>query len=149
MSIPYETATSGERALAEIQRNLAKFGCHSFGTMIDRERGVTMVQFRHHGRTVSLEASWNGYASMLLKDKPFVPHKTRGTKAEHEAKTLKQAQVSVCSVLRDYVKAQTTAIECGTIQFEAAFLAHLLLPSGERLIDRVRSDKLLPAPTGV
>ena len=54
--------------------------------------------------------------------------------------------MSVCSVLRDWTKAQVTAIECGTLTFEAAFLAHMHLPSGERVIDRIRADKLLPPP---
>lgn len=139
MSIPYETATSGERALAEIQHTLAKFGCQSFGTMTDAERGVTMVQFRHRGRVVSLEASWKGYAAKLLE-------RRKNQVKDAEGKALRQAQISVCSVLRDWVKAQTTAIECGAIGFEDAFMAHMLLPSGERLIDRVRSERLLPAP---
>jgi hypothetical protein len=30
MSIPYATATSGDKALMELQRTLAKFGCQSF-----------------------------------------------------------------------------------------------------------------------
>lgn len=33
MSLPYESATSGDRALIEIQRILGKFGCQRFGTM--------------------------------------------------------------------------------------------------------------------
>jgi hypothetical protein len=142
MSIPYETATSGDKALIEIQRTLAKFGCQSFGSMTDAERGVTMVQFKHRGRVVSLEASWKGYATALMKAHP----NARGYRSDRETKALKQAQISVCSVLRDWVKAQTTAIECGAIGFEDAFMAHMLLPSGERLVDRVCAEKLLPAP---
>lgn len=42
-SIPYETATAGDRALAELQKCLAKFGCQQFGTMVDREHGETAV----------------------------------------------------------------------------------------------------------
>ncbi len=145
MSIPYSTATSGDKALLELQRTLAKFGCQSFGTMTDAERGVTIVQFKWRNRAVSLEASWKGYAAAWLKDNPYT-HRTRGTRQEHDAKALEQARTSVCSVLRDWVKGQITAVECGVMSFEAAFMPHMLLPSGERLIDRVSADKLLPAP---
>ena len=36
------------------------------------------------------------------------------------------------------------AIECGVMSFEAAFMSHMLLASGERVIDRVQSEKSLP-----
>lgn len=154
MTLPYETATSGERALAETQRILAKFGCQSFGTMIDVERGVTVVQFKWQGRLVSLEASWAGYAEALRRAHPThcstsarsPKHASTPREEQRERRFLEQAKVSVCSVLRDWTKAQVTAIECGTLTFEQAFLAHLHLASGERVIDRIRADKLLPPP---
>lgn len=145
-SLPYESATSGERALAELQRTLEKFGCSSFGSMIDAERGVTIVQFRHKGRTVSLEASWKGYAGAILKNNPYTYSK-KGTRQEYERKALEQGRVSVCSVLRDWVKGQVTAVECGIMSFEAVFMPHMLLPSGQRVIDRVQSENLLPPPS--
>ena len=143
MSIPYSTATSGDKALVELQRTLAKFGCQSFGTMTDAERGVTIVQFKWRSRVVSIEASWKGYATAWLKTNPYT-YRKRGTRQQYEEEALRQGRVSVCSVLRDWVKGQVTAIECGVMSFEAAFMPHMLLPSGERLIDRVQSDKLLP-----
>ncbi len=145
-SLPYETATSGEKAIAELQRVLGKFGCQAFGTMTDSEKGVTMIQFRWRNRTVSLEASWKGYAAAWLRAHPYT-HLTRATKPEHEAKALKQAQASICSVLRDWVKGQVTAIECGVMSFEAAFMPHMLLSDGRRVIEKVQADNLLPAPT--
>lgn len=113
--------------------------------MIDVERGVTIVQFKWRGRSVSLEASWAGYAAALRRAQPRSP-RSRISAGEQEQRFLAQAKISVCSVLRDWTKAQVTAIECGTLTFEAAFLPHMLLPSGERVIDRVRADNLLPAP---
>lgn len=145
MAIPYASATSGDKALLEIQKTLAKFGCQSFGTMTDAERGVTIVQFKWRNRQVSMEASWNGYAVALLKDQPYTG-RSRGSRSQYEAKALEQAKVSVCSVLRDWVKGQVSAIECGVMSFEAAFMPHMLLPSGQRVIDRIQADNLLPAP---
>lgn len=147
MAIPYATATSGDKALVDLQKTLAKFGCQSFGTMTDAERGCTVVQFKHRGRVVSLEASWKGYATVWLKDNPY-SHRTRGTRAAHEEKALAQAKTSVCSVLRDWVKGQVTAIECGVMSFEAAFMPHMLTKNGIRLIDQVQSQNLLPSPEG-
>lgn len=146
MGIPYETATSGDRALLELQRSLAKFGCESFGTMTDAERGITIVQFKWRGRTVSLEASWKGYAAAWSKAHPFRSSRGR-TRQQYDQDALKQGQVSVCSVLRDWVKGQITAVECGVMSFEAAFMPHFLLPSGQRVIDKVQADNLLPAST--
>ncbi len=142
-SIPYSTATAGDKALLELQRALAKFGCASFGTAIDAERGVTIVSFKWRERVVHLEASWKGYAQALLRGKTFGYGSSR---QKAEAKALEQARISVCSVLRDWTKAQITAVEAGVMSFEAAFMPHMMLKDGRRLIDKIRSDNLLPAP---
>jgi hypothetical protein len=141
-TIPYATATAGAQALNELQKTLAKFGCSSFGTMTDVERGVTIVQFRWRNRAVSLEASWKGYAQAFLKSGGYTPGRDR----KRDEKALEQAKVSVCSALRDWVKGQITAVECGVMSFEAAFMPHMLLPTGERVLDRVQSDRLLAPP---
>lgn len=140
MTLPYETSTAGERALAELQRTLEKFDCQAFGTMVDRERGMTIVQFKWRGRHVSLEASWQGYAGALMKTKRQCYGSMR---ARQEQEALEQAKISVCSVLRDWVKGQVTAIECGVMSFETAFMPHMLTAHGIRLIDLVTKQKLL------
>ena len=146
-ALPYEGATSGDKALMELQRTLAKFGCQSFGTFTDAERGVTCVQFKWRDRNVSLEASWKGYAAAWLRAHKW-SYSSRSTKAQHEERALKQAQVSVCSCLRDWVKGQITAVECGVMSFETAFMPHMLLSNGQRVIDRIHADNLLPSPQG-
>ena len=45
-----------------------------------------------------------------------------------------------------HAKRAVTAIEIGMMSFEAAFLSHLLLPSGLRVIEHVEKTKMLPAP---
>jgi hypothetical protein len=145
-SLPYESATAGDKALVELQRVLQKFGCQSFGTMFDIERGATIVQFKWQGRVVNLEASWRGYAAAWLKAHPWSYGRGLRTRAEYDARALDQAKISVCSILRDWVKGQVTAVECGVMSFEAAFMAHFLLPTGERMVDYVQSQKLLAPP---
>lgn len=39
------------------------------------------------------------------------------------------------------------AVECGIMSFEAAFMPHMLLSTGERVIDRVQAQGLLPPAT--
>lgn len=143
MSIPYESATAGDNALNQMQKTLASFGCQSFGTMTDNERQVMIVAFKWRDRQVHLEASWKGYAQALLKGKSLGYGQQR---ANRERKALEQARVSVCSVLRDWVKGQTTAVECGVMSFETAFMPHMLLKDGRRVIDAAQQANLLPAP---
>lgn len=144
MSIPYETATAGDRAINELQKTLHAFGCQAFGTMTDNERQVMIVSFRWRDRQVNLEASWKGYAAALLKGKRL----GYGTdRIKREQKALEQARISVCSVLRDWVKGQTTAVECGVMSFETAFLPHMLLKDGRRVIDAAQQANLLPPPS--
>ena len=63
MTLPYENATSGERALGEIQKILRGFGCNKFGSMVDDGTQEVIVQFEHRGRQVSVQASMRGYAA--------------------------------------------------------------------------------------
>ena len=145
-AMPYENATSGDKALVDLQRMLQAFGCQSFGTMIDQERGCVIVAFKWRDRQVHLEASWHGYAQAWLKRHPWSYSRTRKPRAEYERRAYEQARVSVCSVLRDWAKSQTTAIECGVMSFEAAFMPHMLLKDGRRLIDAASTAFQLEAP---
>lgn len=147
MSLPYETATAGDRALLELQKMLAKFGCASFGTAVDIERGVTIVSFRWRDQTVRLDASWKGYAAALIRARyGATRHWDPSKRMAQDNAALEQARISVCSVLRDWAKAQITAVEAGVLTFEAAFMPHMLLKDGRRLVDAVVSQGLLPPP---
>lgn len=144
MSLPYENATSGNRALDEIQRVLTSFGASRFGTMTDNEKGEVLVQFTYRGRDVSIRASVRGYAAAWLREHPYNPSRNRKTRVEHERAAMAQAQVSVCSVLRDWVKGQITAVEVGLLSFDGAFLGQILLPTGRTLMEAVEQQEWLP-----
>ncbi len=145
MSLPYENATSGGGALEEIRKVLTKYGCSRFGTMTDTEQGELLVQFSHRGRDVTAKASYRGYAAAWLREHPHSV-RTRGSKVDHEKKALKQAEISVCSVLRDWIKGQVMAIETGVLTFEGAFLGQIMLPTGRTLLEEVQQQRLLPSP---
>ena len=145
MSLPYENATSGERAVQDMQKLLRGFGCGSFGQMMDYEKGELLVQFTYRGTPVSVKASINGYAAAWIKAHPY-GYRSRGTRQDHERKAKDIASVAVYSILRDWIKGQITAVETGILSFEGAFLGQILLPSGQTVLEHASSTKMLPAP---
>jgi hypothetical protein len=147
MPLPYESATSGERALGEIQKLLRGFGCNKFGSMVDDEAREILVQFEYRGRPVSVKASIRGYAAAWLRAHPY-SYRTRSTKPEYERKAMEIASMAVYSILRDWIKGQVTAIETGILTFEGAFLGQIMLPSGRTVLEHAAEAKLLPAIEG-
>lgn len=145
MTLPYETSTSGERALGEIQKLLRGFGCSKFGSMIDDASGEVLVQFEYRGRPVSVKASTKGYAAAWLREHPHT-YRTKGTAAQHQRKALDIASVAVYSILRDWIKGQVTAIETGILSFEGAFLGQLLLGNGSTVLEHIEAQRLLSPP---
>lgn len=143
MSLPYETASSGERAVQDMQKILQGFGCSSFGHMMDFEAGELLVQFKHRGRPITVKASVNGYAAAWLKQHAG---KQQRTKKSRERQAREVASVAVYSILRDWIKGQVTAIETGVLTFEGAFLGQILLPNGRTILEHVQTANLLPAP---
>jgi len=146
MALPYENATSGGAALEDIRKLLTKFGCARFGTMTDAEQGELVVQFTYRGRDVTAKASYRGYAAAWLKEHPYT-QRTRATKTDHERKAMQQAEISVCSILRDWIKGQVMAVETGILTFEGAFLGQILLPNGRTVLEHA-AESLLPALDG-
>lgn len=142
MSLPYENATSGANALEEIGKILTRFGCGRFGTMTDNDAGELLVQFTHRGKDVSVKASYRGYAAAWLKAHPHSA-RMKASRVQHEKNALEQAKISVCSILRDWVKSQITMIEIGILSFEGAFLGQILLADGKTVLDRVAADGVL------
>lgn len=142
MALPYENASSGDKAMAEIQRILQKFGCNKFGTMTDWDAGTLMVQFEWNGQRVTFPASFKGYAEMWLKENPW-SNRRQSSQAEWQQKAMEIGSMAVYSILRDWIKAQVVAVETGLITFEEVFLAHLMLPSGMRVIEHAKANNLI------
>lgn len=142
MSLPYESATSGERAIKDMQKILQEFGCGSFGQMMNFETGELLVQFTYRDRQVSVKASANGYAAAWLRKHPWTSRMRCGA-IEHERKAKQIGSVAVYSILRDWIKGQVMAIETGVLSFEGAFLGQIMLPSGKTVLDHVVTGGLL------
>ncbi|MGL4577288.1 MAG: hypothetical protein ACRCV9_21050 [Burkholderiaceae bacterium] len=110
--------------------------------MSDEVEGSVLVQFEYKTRNVSVKASIRGYAAAWLKHNPYT-HRTRCSKVEHERKAMNIASVAVYSILRDWIKGQVIAIECGILSFEGAFLGQILLPTGKTVLETVEEKQLL------
>jgi hypothetical protein len=141
MGTPYASATTGVKAREEISKVLRRFGCEAIGFMDEFEKHEVLLAFTHRGRQVQLHASAKGWAQMFLKEKPWT-YNHRTTRVEYEQRALQQGHVAVNSILRDWIKGQVTAVECGILSFETVFLGFTLTHDGRPLIERV--EELLP-----
>ena len=145
-TVPYEHVTSGDRALREAQDCLRGYGCDAIGVMTTEADQTIMLQFTSRDRRVSLKVSWGGYAAMYTRMKKPRTGWQKGQQEKTFAHGQQIGRLAVCSILRDWVKGQITAIECGVMTFDVAFLSHLLLPNGETISQHVmETTKLLPA----
>jgi hypothetical protein len=142
MGLPYENTSSGERAVQDMQKMLQKFGCSSFGQMMDWEKGELIIQFKYRNMPISMKASVNGYATAWLKEHPY-GSRMRMSKIDYERKAKQVASIAVYSILRDWIKGQVMAIETGILSFENAFLGQILLSSGKTVFEHVKCQKLI------
>jgi hypothetical protein len=145
VSLPYENATSGQTAINDMQKILRGFGVSSFGVMEEFDKGEVIVQFNWRERPVLIKASWKGYAAAWLRHHPQ-SYRSQLSKVEYERRAIKQAEISVYSILRDWIKGQVTAIEVGMLSFEGAFLGHILLADGSTVMERISETKLIQLP---
>lgn len=144
-AIPYASATSGVNAQKEIRKTLLRLGCTAIAFGEDLEKHESWVQFKHRGRLVHLPASASGWAQCFLNENPWTFNHRR-SRTEYEQDALKQGHIAVHSVLRDWVKGQVTAIECGILSFEAVFMPWMLTADGRPVMERLAETNLLPAP---
>lgn len=142
MTLPYENATSGKAAVSEMQKILRGFGASSFGVMEDFDAGEVIVQFLWRDRRVTIKASWKGYAAAWLRHHKSTP-RSRLSDNERQQKALKQGEIAVYSILRDWIKGQVTAVEVGMLSFEGAFLGQLMLENGQTVMEHINVGGLL------
>jgi hypothetical protein len=147
VSVPYAGAKSGLAARDEITKMLQRFGCESVGFMDEFVDQSVVLAFKHRGRPVQLRASARGWANLYLKENPW-NSKRQTNKQEWERKALEQGLVAINSILRDWVKGQITAVECGVLSFEGVFMPYMLTNDGRPLVERLDSLDLLPPPSG-
>ena len=141
-SVPYASAESN-KARGEISKTLQRFGCESVGIMDDYAKHEVILAFKHRGVAMQLHASAKGWAQMWLKQNPWT-YRHRRERVPYEQDALKQGHIAVNSMLRDWVKAQITIVECGILSFEAVFMPYMLGSDGRPLIEHLAERDLLP-----
>ncbi|WP_029079312.1 hypothetical protein [Bradyrhizobium sp. th.b2] len=135
MTTPYSRATS-TKAREDVTMMLRRFGCEQIGFMDDFADHSVLLAFTHRGRQVQLRASAKGWAALHLKANPW-SRSRKLSQAQWERAALDQGMIAVNSILRDWTKAQVTAIETGLMSFEAVFAVHMLLPDGRPVLERI------------
>jgi hypothetical protein len=139
---PYSRATGGRHARDVIVTLLRDAGCSSIGFMDNFATHELILQFEHRGRRIMMRVSAKGWAAMHLKQWPY-PARCKRTRDLYEADALKQGYVALPSILRDWIKGQITAIECGVFSFDTAFMPYMLLENGQTVAERVEGMALL------
>ena len=142
-SVPYASATTGTKAREEISKVLRRFGCEASASWTTS----SSTKFCSPSSTAAAKSS--------CAHRPRDGRKCSQGKAlelrspqhaqEYEQAALRQGHVAVNSILRDWIKGQVTAVECGIFSFEAVFMPFMLTADGRPLIERV--NELLPKPT--
>lgn len=146
MTVPYENATSGVAARDEIIRLLRRFGAESVGFMDEFEKGELLLAFSHRGRPIQMRASAKGWASLFLREHPYNSGRHRLNRHDYERKALAQGLIAMNSILRDWVKGQITAVECGILEFETVFMPYMLAPDGRAVIEHIAESGIIPPP---
>ena len=144
MTVPYASATSGGKARDEIVRLLQRFGCEQVGFMDDFQDHSVLLAFRHRGRPIQLRASAKGWAQMYLKEHPFRAAYARKSRQAYEEGALRQGDIAINSILRDWVKGQLTAVETGILSFEAVFLPFMITSDGRPVLERLAETGFIP-----
>lgn len=133
------------KARDEISRTLQRFGCQSVGFMDLFDEQALLLAFTHRGRQVQMKASAKGWAQAYLKEHPWSSRRTYN-RVEWEQKALAQGMIAVNSILRDWVKGQITAVECGILSFEAVFMPYMLASDGRPMLEH--ASRLLQIDNG-
>jgi hypothetical protein len=144
MTTPYARATSGVSARDEITKLLRRFGCASIGFLDDYENHEVLLVFEHRGRKMQLRASAKGWATLYLKENPF-NYRHKASEQQHRDNALAQGHVAINSILRDWIKGQIVAVECGVLDFGTVFLPFMLTHDGRTVSERADQLGLLTA----
>lgn len=127
------TKVSTDRSQAEIKRVLQRYGAGQYAPAEDWENGLAMIGFTFRDMAVRI----------VLKlpkrnDKAFTRTETGLERASSVAeKAWEQACRQRWRALAMIVKAKLEAVECEITTFEEEFMAHLVLPGGQTVGERL------------
>lgn len=122
------TDVSSDRSRAEIERTLERYGADQF--FYGWQDGAATIGFRMHDRRVQF--------ILPLPDRNadeyrLTPAKRYARSDSDQARAYEQAVRQKWRALSLVVKAKLEAVESGITTFEEEFLAHIVLPNGQRV----------------
>lgn len=146
------TSVPVEKSKAEIEATLARYGATEFMSGWDQTRA--MLQFRAKGRIVRFQLPLPDRDAEEFR---MTPAKKRWRSDDEAHKAWEQACRQRWRALALCIKAKLEAVEAGITEFEAEFLAHIVLPDGSTVggfmapqiaaaYETGAMPKLLPAP---
>ena len=125
------TEVPTDRSIAEIRKTLRRYGATSFAFGEDEHGAV--IGFAAHGRQVRFQLPMPS-----PDDRAFTRTDTGRARSATAAEALYEAAVrQVYRVFALVIKAKLEAVESGLVEFQAEFLAHLVLPGGQTVGDVV------------
>ncbi len=143
--MPYaeSTTVSAQNSRAEIETILLRYGAGSF--MYGWEDAHAMVQFKADGRLIRFIIGMPD-----PKDREFTHTPARGTeRSETQAHTAwEQATRQRWRALALVIKAKLEAVTAGITEFDAEFLAHIVLPDGTSVGDWILPSVVTAYETG-
>lgn len=143
--LPYSQSKAGAGREKEIRDMLRGVGATAVGFMVDDDEDAVIVQFRLHGRTITVPVSVGAYEKAWLKANRCGP---RTDVKVHAARARAQAEIAVWAVLADWIKAQAAMIVCGFADVDSAFLPHIHAADGRRVVEVIKDgnsgQKMLP-----
>lgn len=148
MTLPYSSSTAGSAREKEIRNTLRSVGASAVGFMVDDDKDEIIAQFRLNGREVTIPINVGAYQRLWLTQNPHTG-RMRSTPKEYAAKARLQAEIASWAVLADWIKAQAAMMACGFYDADTAFLPHIRLPDGRRLIEAIAGPEgplALPKP---
>lgn len=148
------TSVSSEKSRAEIERIVQRYGADQFAYGWDQARAN--IGFRLNGRMVRFSVDMPDIADDAFV---YTPARRNRRRPEDQRAAWEQACRQRWRALALVIKAKMEAVEAGITTFDEEFMAHILLPSGERVgdwmapqiaaaYDTGRMPPLLPAPGG-
>jgi len=130
-----QTTVSMARSRTEIEQILTKYGADQF--LYGWEESRAFIQFRAEKRSIRF--------LLLMPDEQEFRLTTTGQRRSDDAKTKawEQAQRQRWRALKMVIQAKLEAVESGITEFEAEFLAHVVLPDGTTVGDWVQPQVAL------
>ena len=127
MSLPvsWDTTTSSEKSQMDIIGVLNRFGCSEFG-FIRYDDGAVAVTFKHEGIPIRIKVDPARLVARVLKEKPY-GSRTRGSRADYEAKVRTQAIRVTYRNLHDLLKVMLNQAESDLIDFKTLMLPFIVI----------------------